>query len=147
VVYFSTLYIYCENCFGFKYSEPMLTIFQTVTTRRATKGRIVVTTMTLLYLLGIAQLGIQWYVCCWNFLGNGDTRETVFVSLFRVPVRTHLAIIIASFSMCILADGLLASRIVHFVILQSNCIIDMEMLSCLEPFKTSHFIPTISLYF
>lgn len=76
--------------------------------------------MTLLYALGIAQLGIQWYVCCWNFVGNGDTRETVFVSLFDVPVWIHLATNIASFSTCILADGLLASKIVRLFILQFN---------------------------
>ena len=75
--------------------------------------------MTLLYMLGIIQLGIQWYVSCWNFVDNGDTRESVFVSLFEAPVWTRLGINIALFSMCILADGLLVSRIVRFMIFQN----------------------------
>jgi len=91
MVYFGTLYIHS-------------------TIGRAAQRRIVVTTMTVLYVLSISQFGIQWYVCCWNFTGNGDTRETVFVSLFNGPVWTRLAINITSFSMCILADGLLIWR-------------------------------------
>jgi len=91
MVYFGTLYIY-------------------LTTKRATQRRIVVTAMTMLYMLGISQFGIQWYVCWWNFAGNGDTRETVFVSLFNGPVWTRLGINITSFAMCILADGLLIWR-------------------------------------
>ena|SRR6267378_3235081 len=95
----------------------MLSVFtKTVPAGRAKQSKIVVTTMTLQYMLGITQLGIQWYICCWNFVGNGDTRGTVFVSLYDIPVWTRLAINIASFSMCILADGLLVSRIVNFVI-------------------------------
>jgi len=94
LVYFGTLYIY-------------------LTTGRAEQSRIVVTIMTMLYMLGIAQFGIQWYICSWNFTTNGDTRETVFVSLFNGPVWTRLVITITSFSMCILADGLLIWRCFH----------------------------------
>ena len=85
---------------------------------RVTRKKIVVITITLLYILGIAQLGIQWYVCCWSFVENGNTRESVFVSLFGIPVWIRLGINIASFSMCILADGLLVSRIVRFMAFQ-----------------------------
>ncbi|KDR68094.1 hypothetical protein GALMADRAFT_146582 [Galerina marginata CBS 339.88] len=86
------------------------TLYIHLTTGRVKQSKIVVITMTLLYMLGIAQLGIQWYVCCWNFVGNGNTRETVFVSLYDAPVWTRLAINITSFSMCIIADGLLIWR-------------------------------------
>jgi hypothetical protein len=39
----------------------------------------------MLYLCNLVGFGVQWYNTKWEFINNGDTRDSVFESLYIVP--------------------------------------------------------------
>ena len=80
-----------------------------IVTRKASQARVVTATITMLYLLSIAQLAIQWQVSQSIFVDNGETRETIFIKTFFGPVWTQLAVVGCTGATNILADGLLVS--------------------------------------
>ncbi|KAF8188717.1 hypothetical protein BJ912DRAFT_968312 [Pholiota molesta] len=93
VIYFGTMYIYL--------------------TRRLSKHRLVPATITILFLCNIIQISVQWYVTKWQFVDNGDNRDSVFVSLFDGLNWTYLALEIPSYIGFVLADLLLLWRCFH----------------------------------
>ena len=80
-------------------------------TRKASQARVVTTTITMLYLLSIAQLAIQWQLLQSSFVDNGETRKTIFLTTFFNPVWATLASVGCTGATTILADGLLVSII------------------------------------
>ncbi|KDR76720.1 hypothetical protein GALMADRAFT_139613 [Galerina marginata CBS 339.88] len=86
IVYFGTLYLYL--------------------TKPVAQRRTVVIAITLLYVFGLCAFASEWYFLQWFFLKNGETRGTVFLSLFMLPPWVHLADNIFVFLMLVLADGL-----------------------------------------
>ncbi|PPQ84160.1 hypothetical protein CVT25_002026 [Psilocybe cyanescens] len=90
IVYLGTLYLYL--------------------TRKAQQRFIVLSAITLLYLIGATQFGIQWYLTLFGIDETDSGRETAFIAIFNVPTWIHLLIDITSFCMFIVADGLLIWR-------------------------------------
>ncbi|KAF8180101.1 hypothetical protein BJ912DRAFT_635640 [Pholiota molesta] len=88
VIYFSTMYIYI--------------------TRTPFQRRVVPATITLLFLCNIIGTGARWYVTKWQLVDNGDTRDSVFASLFG-PRWAFLEVNIPGVGF-VLADGLLIWR-------------------------------------
>ena len=82
-----------------------------VVTRKASQATIVTATITLLYLLSMAQLAIVWQELQSSFVDSGETRETIFITTFFSPVWAGLASNIFGAVVNILADGLLVSTI------------------------------------
>ncbi|KDR71341.1 hypothetical protein GALMADRAFT_144028 [Galerina marginata CBS 339.88] len=82
-------------------------------TSRAAQHRIVLATITALYLLTMIQFGLQWYNLNRQVVQNGDTRDTIFGSLFAAPAWYLIVGDISSFSMYVLTDGLLIWRAFH----------------------------------
>ena len=81
----------------------------TIVTRKGSQARVVTATITMLYLLSIAQLAIQWQVIQ-SGLVDGETREAIFnAAVFNNPAWTHLAGEVCTAATNILADGLLVS--------------------------------------
>lgn len=78
-------------------------------TRKAQQRFIVLSAITLLYLIGATQFGIQWYLTLFGIDETDSGRETAFIAIFNVPTWIHLLIDITSFCMFIVADGLLVS--------------------------------------
>jgi hypothetical protein len=79
-------------------------------TRKTSQTRIVTATITMLYLLNMAQLAIQWRLLQLNFVDNGETRERIFVENFA-SAWAALASQSCIAASNILADGLLVGTI------------------------------------
>ncbi|PPQ81325.1 hypothetical protein CVT25_015081 [Psilocybe cyanescens] len=93
IVYFGTLYI----CL----------------TRKRSPGKVVISSISLLYALGIIEYSFEWTFMEWFFLENGDTRVSIFKALLVLPRWLHVMNNIFAFIMLTLADGLLIWRCFH----------------------------------
>ena len=80
-----------------------------IVTRKGSHARIVTATITMLYLLSIAQLAIAWQLSQSSFVDSGETREAIFIATLDSPVWTTLAADGCTAATNILADGLLVS--------------------------------------
>ena len=80
-----------------------------VVTRKGSQARVVTATITMLYLLSIAQLAIAWQQLQLSFVDSGETRETIYTATFNTPAWAELASIGCGGAINILADGLLVS--------------------------------------
>jgi len=78
-----------------------------IVTRKASQATVVIATITVIYLLNIAQLAIQWQLLQSSFLDNGETREKIFITTFLNPAWATLASQGCTAATNILADGLL----------------------------------------
>ncbi|KDR71334.1 hypothetical protein GALMADRAFT_144024 [Galerina marginata CBS 339.88] len=76
-------------------------------TRKGSQRRMVILSITLLYLLDIIMLGVLWYTLEWMFVVNGETRESTFLSMDNPGWLSLAGNIIPAF-MVVIADGLLA---------------------------------------
>ena len=56
-----------------------------VVTRKTSHARVVTATITMLYLLSITQLAIQWQLLKLSFVDSGETRETIFITTTFSP--------------------------------------------------------------
>ena len=65
--------------------------------------------ITMLYLITIAQLAIEWQLLQSSFVDNGETRETIFIKNYFTPAWALLATDCCTAVTNILADGLLVS--------------------------------------
>jgi len=63
----------------------------------------------MLYLLNVAQLAIQWQLLQSSFVDSGETRQTIFITIFLNPAWAVLASQGCTAATNILADGLLVS--------------------------------------
>jgi hypothetical protein len=60
--------------------------------------------------------GCEWYLIKWEFVDNGDTRDSVFLSLYTTPQWSALVIEISSYISYVIADGLLVRiSIIRFI--------------------------------
>jgi hypothetical protein len=60
--------------------------------------------------------GCQWYVIKWQYVDNGDTRDSVFLSLYTFPRWSGLVVDISSYISYVIADGLLVRiSIISFI--------------------------------
>ncbi|KAF8180185.1 hypothetical protein BJ912DRAFT_634111 [Pholiota molesta] len=78
-------------------------------------------------LCNVVQTGLQWYATKWQFVDNGDTRDSVFVSLFDTPNWSSIVGSILVFTCFVLADVLLIWRC-FFVWNRSFRVISMPLL-------------------
>ena len=78
-------------------------------TRKGSQARVVTATITMLYLLSITQLALQWQTLQSNFVDSGETRETIFMTTYSGPPWIQLALESCTAATNILADGLLVS--------------------------------------
>jgi len=93
VVYFGTLYIYQR--------------------RKAPQRLIIIAVITLLFILGICNLALEWYATTWIFVKNGSTQESVFIQMYDSPEWIVLVAAVTSFGMTLLADALIIWRCFH----------------------------------
>lgn len=61
----------------------------------------------MLYLSKLVGFGVQWYNTKWEFITNGDTRDSDFQSLYIVPNWFYVAEDTPAYTAFILADGVL----------------------------------------
>ena len=80
-----------------------------IVTRKASQATVVTATITMLYLLNVAQQAIQWQQLQSSFVDSGETRETIFVATYFNPAWSILASQGCTAATNILADGLLVS--------------------------------------
>ena len=80
-----------------------------IVTKKGSQTTVVTATITMLYLLSIAQLAILWQLLKWGFVDSGETRETIFVATYFTPAWAELALVGCTAATNILADGLLVS--------------------------------------
>ncbi|PPQ78255.1 hypothetical protein CVT25_011714 [Psilocybe cyanescens] len=93
IVYFGTLYV--------------------CVTSKISRGRVVIGAISMLYVFGVVGLGFDWALLQWFFLKNGDTRQTVFVSLSTVPGWFLSVRNMFMFGMLLISDGLKIWRCLH----------------------------------
>ena len=77
--------------------------------RKASQAAVVTATITMLYLLNMVQLAIQWQLLKSSFVDNGETRKKIFITTYLNPAWATLASQACSAAINILADGLLVS--------------------------------------
>ncbi|PPQ95158.1 hypothetical protein CVT25_013303 [Psilocybe cyanescens] len=89
--------------------------------------RIVLSAISLLYVLCFSQLLVQWYSLHWTFVTNGSTRETIFLgTVGEDPQWIFVLSSLLLYSLVLVPDGLL---------------VDMEMLPCLGTILSGGFGP------
>lgn len=76
-------------------------------TRKAAQRWGIIITITTLYLVCLAQLAIQWYALQWEFITNGQTRQDSYLAILENPEALVLASFVTSYSVVVIADGLL----------------------------------------
>ena len=84
-----------------------------IATRKASQARVelVTATITMLYLLTVAQLAIQWQLLQLSFVDSGETHETIFINNIFTGSLAWVTLALGSCIAAtrILADGLLVS--------------------------------------
>ena len=88
-----------------------------IVTRKVSQARVLTATITMLYLLNMAQLAIEWQLLNSSFVDSGETRETIFITTFftiTIFFTPATAWVLLASDGCmaatnILADGLLVS--------------------------------------
>ncbi|KAF8186724.1 hypothetical protein BJ912DRAFT_451279 [Pholiota molesta] len=90
IIYFGTIYIH--------------------STRTLSKSALVSATITILYLDVMVGAGCQWYMTKWQFVDNGDTRDSVFLTLYMAPEWSGLVAGISFGISYVIADALLIWR-------------------------------------
>ena len=80
-----------------------------VVTRKGSQARVVTASITMLYLLSVARLAIEWRLLQSSFVNSGETRETIFIATFVPPGWATVASDACTVVTNILADGLLVS--------------------------------------
>ena len=78
-------------------------------TRKTSQTRVVTATITVLYLLNIAQLAVTWQASQSIYVDNGETRKTIFNATLVPPAWATFGVQIVTATTNILADGLLVS--------------------------------------
>ncbi|KDR71364.1 hypothetical protein GALMADRAFT_254141 [Galerina marginata CBS 339.88] len=79
-------------------------------TRKTSQRRMVIFSITLLYLLDVIMLAAQWYALDWIFLINGETRKSSFISLDTAPGWAQALSNLTACYLVVVADGLLIWR-------------------------------------
>ena len=80
-------------------------------TRNPVQNKVVIGTISLSYLIYVVESGVQWYNAKRAFVDNGQTRQDVFVTLYRSPSEWYFFIRdVCYFLMAALADGLLVRK-------------------------------------
>lgn len=115
IIYFGTLYI-CR-----RFHIPLLrnpyclgTDCIVIVTRKRSPGKVVISAISLLYVLGVIEYSFEWTFMQWFFLKNGETREEIFTALLVLPRWLHVMNNIFAFAMLTLADGLLVGHLLEF---------------------------------
>ncbi|KAF8173089.1 hypothetical protein BJ912DRAFT_1079466 [Pholiota molesta] len=78
--------------------------------RNSSQRFLVPATVSMLYLCNLVGFSVQWYNTKWEFINNGDTRDSVFESLYIVPNWFFVAEDTPAYIAFVLADGLLIWR-------------------------------------
>jgi hypothetical protein len=61
----------------------------------------------MLFLCNVVLLGLQWYLTKWQFVNNGDNRDSVFLAAFELPNWVYIVVDTSTYAIFALADGLL----------------------------------------
>jgi hypothetical protein len=105
VVYFGTIYVYRKRPNLFEHLDYSSGGY--VVTNKSSKNRFVPAAITMLYVSSIAGTAIQWYATNLEFVDNGATRASVFISLYEGPQWLFIAFGASSYTVFVIADGLL----------------------------------------
>ena len=102
--------------------------------RKASQARVVIATITMLYVFNMVQLAIQWQLLKSSFVDSGDTRKTIFITTFHNPTWAVLASQACTAATNILADGLLVRNTIlafPFQVYPFKSWKDLEMFPCM----------------
>lgn len=101
------LYIYTVSARSknTKYSNQNI-----IVTREVPQSRVVLFTVTMLYIMVITQLGLQWFIVKKAFVNNGESRESIFLSYPDEPWWFILVSDICLYLASVLADVLLVRK-------------------------------------
>ncbi|KDR79663.1 hypothetical protein GALMADRAFT_137452 [Galerina marginata CBS 339.88] len=106
--YFGTVYLYRKsssiNVFKIPTKRAMLV------NRSRSRQRMVLATITALYLDAVFQIGLQWHALTRAFVANGTTQGDIFVALLVNPVWFAAVNTLSQVLILILADVLLIWR-------------------------------------
>ncbi|KAF9477079.1 hypothetical protein BDN70DRAFT_934500 [Pholiota conissans] len=79
-------------------------------TRNVSSRYFVPVTVSVVYLCNLAGLSMQWYITQWQFVENGQDRDTVFIATMNTPPKISTAVYIISLFGLVLGDSLLIWR-------------------------------------
>ena len=91
-----------------------------IVTRKGSQATVVTATITMLYLINMAQPAIQWQLLQSSFVDSGETQETIFITNYFNPPWAQLAMGSCTAATNILADGLLVSATFTILLMFSH---------------------------
>lgn len=69
--------------------------------------RVVLTTISVLYVFAFVNFILQWYLLNWSYITNGETRDTMFRAILLSPSRVEAIIEFLEDFLLVVSDGLL----------------------------------------
>lgn len=69
--------------------------------------RIVVSTITILYLMCTCTFALDWYWLKYAIINNGQTQISMFNAIVEAPPWVYITLVVLQFGMFIISDGLL----------------------------------------
>ncbi|KAF9481901.1 hypothetical protein BDN70DRAFT_991526 [Pholiota conissans] len=90
VVFAGTIYVYLTKQRSRRYTVPIA--------------------VSLLYIINLATLSLQWYSAKLQFINSGATRDTIFAAIVDIQVKLSAPIFIFNALSLVLSDGLLIWR-------------------------------------
>lgn len=82
-------------------------MMQFIVTKKTSQSTMVITAISLLYLVNVAETGVQWYILKMDFITDGTTRGTAFDAIFQTVFFQTLLNDIFAAIVSVVADGLL----------------------------------------
>ena len=115
-------------------------------TKEGSQARVVTATITMIYLLSIAQLALAWQLLQLCFSDSGGTRETIFIATLQGPVWVLLASQGCAAATNVIADGLLVST--TFIIpLRFSCLKLGKIWRCFHVWDRSLLAISLPFFF
>lgn len=144
MVYFGAIHLYCKF-FPSISKRELIKVFL-VTKKPANTSRLVIlSTVSLLYLLCFGNFIFQWYFLDWSIIINGINRKSIFSSTEGGPPLIRVVSVFFSFSSIFVSDGLLVGIFIFYYTVYLKFQIDMEMLPRLGTIIPSNLCPS-SIY-
>ena len=113
-----------------------------IVTRKGFQATVVIASITVLYLLSMAQLAIGWQMLQSSFVNSGETRASIFIATFFTPAWAQLTSDACTAATNIVADGLLVSTTstIPFKFQSLKAWKDLEMLLCMGSVTSRHLL-------
>lgn len=110
VVYFGTVYLYCEPFSSCETIDRVKSWLSLIATRGLSRHRMVIGAISVSYFFSVLQTNLQWWVIKRSFIDSGATQDAILVTMRPNPSWYNLVTKICYFIVGVIADGLLVRK-------------------------------------